>query len=333
MRDQGDTFTAGPAGSAARGMPELGAAAPAAEAPAQSERDWQQRFNDQFQRLQAAERGRPNPRLGDELTEEAARLAGTRPPPDSAVDGHFITPDGRTHAPGTSLGDVVPGEGPLTVHVNGIQNDARTQGGDLEALRQAGGVNPRLVGIHNAENSFGGDIVQSGMDKAGIGRNPAVDTLRQTVLNEVRAGRDVHLMGHSQGALITSRALTEARHTLSDEHFTRLRAETPPVQPGPRFQERQRLQAGELRTEANRLAEQQLSRVRVETFGGAAHSYPDGPRYTHNINRNDPVAMSVGLGRPVRSPGRDAEMRFFTSGQLGMGAHGFRDHYLPQRRP
>jgi hypothetical protein len=305
----------------------------AAESPARSEREWQQRFNDQFQRLQAAEKGKTNPRLGDELTEEAAKLAGTRPPPDTAVDGHFITPDGRTHTPGTSLSDAVPGKGPLTVHVNGIQNDAQTQTGDLQALQKQGGVNDRLVGIHNSETTMPGDLIQSVKDKAGAGQNPAVDTLRQTVLDEVRGGRDLHLMGHSQGALIISRALGEARQSLSDDHFARLKAEAPPVAPGRGFFERQQQQAGQLRQEANRLAEDQLSRIRVETFGGAAHSYPDGPKYTHYINRNDPVAMGAGLGRPVRSPGRDADMRFFDSGSLGIGAHGFRDHYLPQRRP
>jgi hypothetical protein len=343
FRDQGDSFSVAAAGRSA-GMPDLtGGATPpreqpragdaAGQPPAGSEREWQQRFNDNFQRLLAAERGKANPRLGDELTEEAARLSGTRPAPDTAVDGHFITPDGKTHAPGTPLGQVVPGEGPLTVHVNGIQNNAPTQAGDLEAIQRAGGVNPRLVGIHNAETTMPGDLAQSVGDKAGIGRNPAVDTLRQTVLDEVRGGRDLHLMGHSQGALIISRAMGEARQSLSDDHFARLKAEAPPVAPGRGFFERQQQQAGQLRQEANRLAEQQLSRVRVETFGGAAHSYPDGPRYTHYINRNDPVAMGAGLGRPVRSPGRDADMRFFTSGSFGIGAHGFRDHYLPRRTP
>jgi hypothetical protein len=131
-----------------------------------------------------------------------------------------------------------------------------------------------------------------------------VDTLADTVYEEITAGRTVNLMAHSQGALITSRALQDV--------YNRLRIED-----------------GLSRAATERL----LSRVRVETFGGAAGSYPDGPRYVHYVNRRDPVASLFGLGpvaNPLVRPGRGAVVHRFDEAR---NAHGFEQTYLPRRVP
>ncbi|HEV2861535.1 MAG TPA: hypothetical protein VGX48_11045 [Pyrinomonadaceae bacterium] len=228
---------------------------------------------------------------------------------DRDFDGRFVGADGRTYPPSTPLSRVPavpPSDGreptDTVVYVNGIST---TKDGQYRSLRQiADRTGARVVGIHNATQGGVVDVIQSAGDTLDLGRNPAVDTLADTVYEEITAGRTIHLMAHSQGALITSRALTDV--------YQRLRVED-----------------GLSRREAERL----LSRVKVETFGGAAGSYPDGPRYVHYVNRRDPVAALFGLGpfaNPLVRPGRGAVVRRFSEGE---GAHGFEQTYLPRRLP
>ena len=228
---------------------------------------------------------------------------------DRVFDGLFVGAGGRTYQPSTPLSEVpavLPSDGRVpaytVVYVNGIST---TKDGQFRSLQQiADRTGARVVGVHNATQGGFVDVIQSAGDTFDIGRNPAVDTLADTVYAEITAGRTVHLMAHSQGALITSRALTDV--------YQRLRVED-----------------GLSRREAERL----LSRVEVETFGGAAGSYPDGPRYVHYVNRRDAVPGLFGLGpfaNPLVHPGRGAVVHRFTEGD---NAHGFEQTYLPRRVP
>lgn len=74
-----------------------------------------------------------------------------------------------------------------------------------------------------------------------------------------------------------------------------------------------------------------MGNIRVETFGGAAPSYPNGPQYVHYVNRGDPVGMLVGLGPLGTGRGRGAQVHYFNDG-LGIPAHGF-DRYMNHRVP
>jgi hypothetical protein len=228
---------------------------------------------------------------------------------DRDFDGLFVGAGGRTFSPSTPLSQipgVLPSDGRVPaetiVYVNGINT---TKDGQFGSLRQiADRTGARVVGIHNATQGGFVDVIQSAGDTLDLGRNPAVDTLADTVYAEITAGRNVHLMAHSQGALITSRALTDV--------YQRLRVED-----------------GLSRREAESL----LARVGVETFGGAAGSYPDGPRYVHYVNRRDAVPGLFGLGpfaNPLVRPGRGAVVRRFSEGH---NAHGFEQTYLPRRVP
>ena len=229
--------------------------------------------------------------------------------PDRDFDGLFVGAGGRTYAPSTPLANVpgvVPSDGRVPtgtiVYVNGISTTKDGQFGSLQQIADRTGA--RVVGIHNATQGGIVDVIQSAGDTLDIGHNPAVDTLADTVYAEINAGRTIHLMAHSQGALITSRALTDV--------YQRLRVED-----------------GLSRREAERI----LSRVEVETFGGAAGSYPDGPRYVHYVNRRDAVPGLFGLGpvaNPLVHPGRGAVVRRFSEGH---NAHGFEQTYLPRRAP
>lgn len=226
---------------------------------------------------------------------------------DRDFDGLFVGAGGRTYAPSTPLAQVpavVPSDGRVPtetiVYVNGISTTKDGQFGSLQQIADRTGA--RVVGIHNATQGGFVDVIQSAGDTLDLGHNPAVDTLADTVYAEIKAGRTIHLMAHSQGALITSRALTDV--------YQRLRVED-----------------GLSRREAQRM----LSRVEVETFGGAAGSYPDGPRYVHYVNRRDAVPGLFGLGpfaNPLVHPGRGAVVRRFSEGH---NAHGFEQTYLPRR--
>jgi hypothetical protein len=228
---------------------------------------------------------------------------------DRDFDGLFVGANGRTYPPSTPLANVpavLPGDGRAPVgtivYVNGISTTKDGQLGSLLQIADQTGV--RVVGIHNATQGGVVDVIQSAGDTFDVGRNPAVDTLADTVYGEINAGRTIHLMAHSQGALITSRALQDV--------YQRLRVED-----------------GLSRREAERM----LSRVEVETFGGAAGSYPDGPRYVHYVNRRDAVPGLFGLGpfaNPLVHPGRGAVVHRFSEGD---NAHGFEQTYLPRRVP
>jgi len=223
--------------------------------------------------------------------------------------------------PGTPLNDVSPGNGPLVIQVNGINTNLAGQRAEMARLQQQN-PNARVVGIHNATEGIGRDLLQSIRDLGGAGGNAATNTpppLRQTVLCELRAGRPVHLVGYSQGAIITSRALSGVRDTLIQDHSRTVRAANP------------RMSATQVRAEATRRAETQMGNIRVETFGGAAPSYPNGPRYVHYVNRGDPVAMAVGLGPLGTGRGRGAQVHYFNDG-IGIPAHSF-DRYMNHRVP
>ncbi|MCD9185728.1 MAG: hypothetical protein LUM44_04805 [Pyrinomonadaceae bacterium] len=230
---------------------------------------------------------------------------------DAAFDGHFVGADGQTFSPDTRLRDVpavTPRNGVTNnetlVYVNGIRTDVGGQANSLQAI--ADNTGSRVIGVHNATSSSVADIFQSLGDKLDIGNNPAVDTLADTVYNELRAGRGVHLLAHSQGAIITSRALQDVKNRLM-------------------------LEDGMSRTDAENL----LDNVRVETFGGASRRFPDGPQYVHYVNRNDGVPQAFGLRswlNPFAHAGRDAQTHYFREGRP-LVSHGFEEFYLPERVP
>lgn len=228
---------------------------------------------------------------------------------DTAFDGHFVGANGQTFSPDTSLRDVpavTPRNGVTNnetlVYVNGIRTDVGGQANSLQAI--ADNTGSRVIGVHNATSSSVADIFQSLGDKLDIGSNPAVDTLADTVYSELRAGRDVHLLAHSQGAIITSRALQDVKNRLM-------------------------LEDGMSRTDAENL----LNNVKVETFGGASRRFPDGPQYVHYVNRNDGVPQAFGLRswlNPFAHAGRDSQTHYFREGKP-LVSHGFEEFYLPER--
>lgn len=238
---------------------------------------------------------------------------------DKPNDGQLVGAGGKTYPPGTPLDQIaaytpsntIPGAplkpeaGETFIYVNGISTTKEAQERTLQAFADRTGG--RVIGIHNATEGAATDLLQALGDKLDLGKNPAVDSLADTVYGELKAGRPVHLLGHSQGALITSRALTDVKQRLMVED-------------------------GMTREQAEAL----LSNVKVETFGGAAANYPDGPQYVHYINEADLAPDVLGLDQPglPNHAGRDARFVRFNSHDLNPAAgHSINDTYVPQRIP
>ncbi len=228
---------------------------------------------------------------------------------DRVFDGHFVGKDGVTYSPETPLSEidaVTPRNGITNdrtiVHVNGINTDVNGQLTSLQAIADQTGS--RVIGVHNATAGGLRDVVQSLGDKLDIGNNPAVDTLADTIYNELKAGRQVDLMAHSQGAIIASRALTDVRNRLQlEDRMSRQDAEA------------------------------LLGNVRAETFGGASRRFPDGPQYVHYVNKKDFVPMAFGLRNflnPFAHAGRGAVTHYFSEGN---SPHSFNSTYLNERVP
>lgn len=235
---------------------------------------------------------------------------------DSQFDGKMVGANGQTFPPGTALSDI-PGVTPknnpnpseTVIYTNGIETTLKGQGAEMQALADSTGA--KVVGIHNATDGLVTDLAQCLTDKADIGTNKAVDTLADTVYSELKAGRDVHLVGYSQGGLDTARAL---------------------------FHVQQRLEAEDGMSPAQ--AEQTMSHIKAETFGAASFKYPDGPQYVHYINNADAVPTLTGLGGSVdplefaKDAGKGAVIHRYTDATPDLIAnHMLASQYLTHRVP
>jgi pimeloyl-ACP methyl ester carboxylesterase len=261
----------------------------------------------------------PNGQWSELRTVNGRQLYNTTPRadgrPDTANDGALIGRGGQVYEPSVPL-NRAPAIGPnngrrpteTVLFVNGINNSRQDVQESMQALANQGGYN--VVGVFNASRGTAMDVAQSIGDKWGISGNPATATLRDQVLGELRAGRDVHLFAHSQGGIITSGALGEVKDRLTSQY-------------------------GEQR------ANEMMNRIRVETFGGAAWRYPDGPQYIHRYHTGDPVSTSFGQGLPwwvspaaamARNPGANATTVRIPLSQQGI-SHNFTNTYVPYIRP
>ena len=247
---------------------------------------------------------------------ELQRVFGGSAKPDRMADGHFLGAKGQQFPPGTPLNQM-PGVTPANdispkktiLYVNGIMTPAEGQLREMQAIADRSGA--KVIGLHNATQGLVTDLVQCLTDKLDKGSNPAVDTLADTVYNELKSGRDVHLMGYSQGGLITARALFDVEQRL-------------------------RLEDGMSKSQV----EQLMSHLKVETFGAASTKYPDGPQYVHYVNNADLVPTLTGLGGSVdplsflKDAGKGAVVHRFSEGGLNLlKNHSLQETYLKHRVP
>ncbi len=169
-------------------------------------------------------------------------------------------------------------------YVNGIQTDRAAHCNTLNEIANSTCAN--VIGIYNATAGSGlgfvGDGLQTGGDRALInaaangkpvaldGRNPAVNTVSDTIYSEVMAGNKPEIWAHSQGGAVTSLGLYSANNRLDA--------------------------AGNPNG---------LQGVNVTSMGSAAPQWVQGPNYDHYVNTNDLTPVSLGLGSdPAKAAAR-----------------------------
>lgn len=193
----------------------------------------------------------------------------------SFYDGAIMGADGKMYPNLLRLQDVPPvypwggiggaprPEAERIIFVNGMSTAPSMAQYNMQIIASRTGT--PVIGIYNATDGEVPDVLQVMMDKANVGRNPAVDTLKRSLMHALTHGESLHLVGESHGALVISRAIGDARRSLLDSGLTE--------------------------SEVN----ERLNKIKVETYGGSAWSYPDGPRYVHYINDRDPIPFHFGL--------------------------------------
>lgn len=223
-------------------------------------------------------------RYGALLCTDPAALPGGRW--NSAYDGVWLGAQGCLYDPAQhGLDDVppvtdprtyVPGT-PILIYVNGANHRVDWTLPELHLLaQQTGGP---VVAVYNATE--GGRVFDALHDARQGAASPPVKTLADAITARVSAGQEIHLKANSQGAIHLSHALTEVRERLA------------------------RQMAGDELARA-------LYRIRVETAGGAASRWPDGPRYVHYVNRRDPVPARAGVLSQDARPGAGAVLAAFS---------------------
>jgi len=209
----------------------------------------------------------------------------TAPLSEKAADGRLLGADGKVWPPETPLDQIpaaLPSKGTpkgTLIEVNGVGCPLTVQRQDLQSIADATGM--RVVGLHNAAEGMVADVFQAALDLFGAGKNLAVDSLTRIVMNELEAGRPLHLVAHSQGALITARALKNVKEALTRKYGARG-------------------------------VEERLANVKVETLASAAPRWVDGPQYVHYVNKKDPVPNLFGTGSLFRHLGRGARLITFS---------------------
>ncbi len=223
-------------------------------------------------------------RYGALLCTDPTALPGGRW--NAAYDGAWLGAQGCLYDPvQRSLDDVpavrdphrfVPGTAEL-IYVNGANHRVDWTLPELHLLaQQTGGP---VIGVYNATE--GGRVPDALHDARQGAASPPVATLATAILQRLGSGGAIHLKANSQGAIHLRHALEQVRAALSA-----------------------RLLAYEVA--------HSLHRIRVETAGGAAARWPDGPRYVHYVNLRDPVPKRVGVLSRGAHPGAGAVLATFS---------------------
>jgi hypothetical protein len=223
-------------------------------------------------------------RYGALLCTDPTALPGGRW--NAAYDGAWLGAQGCLYDPvQRSLDEVpavrdphsfVPGTAEL-IYVNGANHRVDWTLPELHLLaQQTGGP---VIGVYNATE--GGRVPDAIHDARQGAASPPVATLATAILQRLEAGTAIHLKANSQGAIHLRHALEQVRAALS------------------------------ARLAADDLAHS-LHHIRVETAGGAAAHWPDGPRYVHYVNLRDPVPKRAGVLSKGAHPGAGAVLATFS---------------------
>jgi len=288
--------------------------------------------------------------FGDGYFTGANGASGGNTPPGSvrgfaAANNHFwdippITPAvGERHP-------VMPVLTKRIVYVNGIGTPRAAHAYTVKLLSVVTGA--VVIGVYNqsgdgAETNVLADLVQCLGDKTGLGNNPATRTLAKAVYDACAGGVFLNIVAHSQGAIITSRAVRQGIGMLLDYYGRRDNEVRPVIERIERgrgfFATVGRAMSGAdnidrlqlqvlLQEKILPVVERRLDAfVSAQTFGGAGRFFPNGPRYRHVFNHWDPVPNLFGQGDIFTGPGRGARVEEINRNS-GMIIRDFDDHSM-----
>lgn len=275
------------------------------------------------------------PTVEDNLTDGAfSGLAPGEPSPPGNICGYPPTKTFYSIPPvtvRTTAGQRMTSVNKRIVYVNGIGTPRATHAYTVKLISVITGAN--VIGIYNrsgdgTDTNLFFDLIQCLGDKTGLSNNPATNTLARSAFKACTDAMYLNVVAHSQGAIITSRAMRQAIGMLLDFYGRRdptvrpLLEEADAVLNSSIWRQVFALQIQHVRDsmiliKLNDALEKKIrpivedkldSYVSVQTFGGAARFYPDGPRYRHVYNFWDPVPMLVGQGDILTRPGRGARV-------------------------
>jgi hypothetical protein len=246
----------------------------------------------------------------------------------------------------TALNPIVTPRNKRVIYVNGIGTPMMSHAYTVKLLAYVSGCG--VVGIYNqsgdgTDTNIFYDLVQCLGDKTGLSNNPATKTMAKAVFDGCVSGVYVNIVAHSQGAIITSRALRQAIGMLLDRYGrmnSKVNALFQEVEKRRGFWEsvgRGMVNANDrdrmlleiaLKQEILPLVEKRLGDfVSVQTFGGAGRFFPNGPMYRHVVNAWDPVPNAFGQGDIMTGPGRGAVVQTIDR-NAGSIAPDFDDHSM-----
>jgi hypothetical protein len=208
---------------------------------------------------------RPTANVSAPKAVQATPLPGGKP--DLSYDGALLGANGEAfpaNTPISALPAVLPRSGTAgketVIFVNGVGESKAGMSGAMQAIADKTGE--PVVGVYNATEGMVKDYLQTIEGRFDLGKNPAVDSLADILYSKLKSNQPVRIAGYSQGGLICSRAIEDAKNRLQLEDG---------------------LSAAQVKG--------RLGLITCETFASAASSYPDGPKYVEYINRLDPVQL------------------------------------------
>lgn len=134
-----------------------------------------------------------------------------------------------------------------------------------------------VIAIYNA--TMGGrfpDAISDGLKESKVAK-----VLADQIVYNLTINKPVYISCSSQGAIHVSQGLHQAIDILSKKIS---------------------------KPELNKL----LTKIHVETAGGAGKTFPDGPQYIHYVNTRDPVPGNAGVLSSNAQPGKNAVIYEFT---------------------
>jgi hypothetical protein len=227
--------------------------------------------------------------LSDELCVEVvgiynASYKDAKLPPRSAAENMALLTGGANGAVGGAIDGMKYGR-PETAPIRAAIGGAKEGGKEL--LKQEV---PRR--IPQSQDVL--DVIDT---LAARSQQPATVTMATDIVDSLRKGQSVNLIGHSEGGVNTVAAIAQAKRKIADERETALRNANPT------------LDEQIARTQANQEVELAFSKnVNVTLLGTQQTGLPDGPIYTRVAHKSDLVPDGIsGAQDAIGRPGHNDE--------------------------